>query len=106
MGLSSGIIGGVAAGLVTGIQTGNFEEAIKSGTLAGSNEFKWGAITGAIFGGASEAAGLKGATLNGLTMNEVASIQKESKYPWMLLSSFQTWNNIIFVKKPDYQRNL
>ena len=99
MGLSSGIIGGVAAGLVTGIQTGNFEEAIKSGTLAGSNEFKWGAITGAIFGGASEAAGLKGATLNGLTMNEVASIQKESKYPLDVIKQFSNMEQYNICKK-------
>ncbi|WP_449076181.1 HNH/ENDO VII family nuclease [Ruminococcus sp.] len=99
MGLSSGIIGGVAAGLVTGIQTGNFEEAIKSGTLAGSNEFKWGAITGAIFGGASEAVGLKGATLNGLTMNEVASIQKESKYPLDVIKQFSNMEQYNICKK-------
>lgn len=106
MGLSSGIIGGVAAGLVTGIQTGNFEEAIKSGTLAGSNEFKWGAITGAIFGGASEAAGLKGATLNGLTMNEVASIQKESKYPLDVIKQFSNMEQYNICKRLCHNKQL
>ncbi len=76
MALSSGIIG-----IVTGIQTGDVDEAVKSAALAGSESFKWGAIAGAVAGGAKEVIALKGATLNGLTMNEAASIQKESGYP-------------------------
>ena len=81
MALSSGTIGGVSAGIVTGVTTKDFDQAVEAAALAASEGFKWGAITGAIGGGASEAAALKGATLNGLTMNEAATIQKESKYP-------------------------
>ena len=81
MALSSGTLGGVAKGVITAVQTGDVDEAIKQGALAGSEGFKWGAIAGTISGGASEAIALKGATLNGLTMNEAAEIQKESKYP-------------------------
>lgn len=81
MALSSGIISGAATGIVTGIQTGDVDEAVKSAALAGSESFKWGAIAGAVAGGAKEVIALKGATLNGLTMNEAASIQKESGYP-------------------------
>ncbi len=43
--------------------------------------FKWGALGGTISGGVSEAVALKGVALNGLTMNEAATIQKKSKYP-------------------------
>lgn len=78
---SSGLFSGVAAGIITGIQTEDFDEAIKAAELAASEGFKWGAISGAVLGGASEAVGLYGATLNGLTMNEAAIIQKESKWP-------------------------
>ncbi len=71
-------LGGVSAGIVKGVQTGDMDEALKAAALAGSEGFKWGAIIGAILGGVSEYVGLKGATLNGLSMNEAAAIQKES----------------------------
>lgn len=53
--LSSGTISAVAAGTITGIQTGDFEEAKKAASLAGSESFKWGAITGVITGGTTKA---------------------------------------------------
>lgn len=90
MALSGGVLGGVSAGVVTGIQTGDMDAAIKSAALAGSEGFKWGAITGAISGGASEAIALKGATLNGLTMNEAAAIQKESGFPLDVIKNFKS----------------
>lgn len=52
--LSSGTISAVAAGTITGIQTGDFEEAKKAAVLAGSEGFKWGAITGVITGSATK----------------------------------------------------
>ena len=90
MALSGGVLGGVSAGVVTGIQTGDMDAAIKSAALAGSEGFKWGAITGAISGGASEAIALKGASLNGLTMNEAAAIQKESGFPLDVIKNFKS----------------
>lgn len=90
MALSSGGMGGLAAGIVTGVQTKDFDEAIKAAALAGSEGFKWGAISGAISGGASEAVALKGVTLNGLTMNEAAAIQRESKYPLDVIKQFKS----------------
>lgn len=90
MALFSGVISGVSAGVVTGIKTGDFDEAVKSAALAGSESFKWGAVTGAITGGVGEAVALKGATLNGLTMNEAAAIQKESKYPLDVIKQFSS----------------
>lgn len=88
--LSGAALGGVSAGIVTGIQTGSMDEALKSAALAGSEGFKWGAISGAITGGVSEYQGLKGATLNGLSMNEAAAIQKESGYPLDVIKTFKT----------------
>lgn len=52
--LSSSVFSAVTAGVVTQIQTGNFEEAVKSASLKASEGFKWGAIAGAIFGGANK----------------------------------------------------
>ncbi len=90
MGLSSGVISGAAAGLYTGVTTGDWDQALKDGALAGSEGFMYGAISGSILGGAGEAIGLHGATLNGLTMDEAAMIQKESKYPLELIGQFQS----------------
>lgn len=81
MALSLGSIGVVCAGIVKGIETGDFDQALKAAALVGSEAFKWGAITGSISGGVGEAVSLHGATINGLTMNEAAKIQKESGYP-------------------------
>lgn len=101
--LSSGAISAVAAGVTTGIQTKDFEEAKKAAALAGSESFKWGAILGAVAGGASEAIALKGATLNGLTMNEAAVIQKESKYPVEIIKQFHTTEEYEAIKAANLQ---
>ncbi len=86
MALSSGGIGAAASGIVTGVQTKDLDEAVKAAALAGSEGFKWGAISGALTGGtngAIQVSALKGAdvTANGLTLKEAAAIQNESKYP-------------------------
>lgn len=88
--LSSGTISGVSAGIVKGIETKNFDQAIKAAALEGSEGFKWGAISGSIAGGAGEAIALHGATMNGLTMNEAAVLQKESGYPLDVIKQFKS----------------
>ena len=90
MGLTGGVLGGVASGVVTGIETGSFDEALKAAALAGSEGFKWGVISGVVEGGIAEGIALKGATLNGLTMNEAALIQKESKLPLEFIKNFHS----------------
>lgn len=90
MALSGGAIGGLSAGLVKGYQTGSFKDAMSAAALGASDGFKWGAIMGALSGGASETWGLHKATQNGLTMNEAAAIQKDSKYPLDLISQFKS----------------
>lgn len=87
--LFSAIIGGVAAGVVRGVETGDMDEALEAAALTGSEGFKWGAIAGSISGGTNEAIALKGATLNGLTMNEAALIQKQSGYPLDVIKEFK-----------------
>jgi len=88
--LSGAVMGGVSAGIVEGIKTGDMDAALKQAALVGSEGFKWGAISGAVSGGAGEAIALKGATLNGLTMNQAAVIQKESKYPLDVIKQFHS----------------
>ena len=88
--LSGGIFSGVTAGIVTGIQTKDFGKSLKAAALAGSDGFMWGAITGTVAGGYQSAMALKGATLSGLTMNQAAVIQRESKYPLDIIKQFKS----------------
>lgn len=90
MAISGGTIGGISAGVLKGYQTGNFEDAVKATAVGASDGFKWGAITGALSGGASETWGLFKATEGGLTMNEVAILQKETKYPLDVIKNFHS----------------
>lgn len=53
--LSSAAFSGISAGVVRGYQTGDMEEALEAAALAGSEDFKWGAIAGAVTGGGSKA---------------------------------------------------
>ena len=96
--LSGGLIGGVSAAMVRGFQTGDFKEALKAGALGASEGYKWGAITGALSGGASEAAGLYRATSNGLTMNEAALIQQESGFPLNVIKEFHNMKEYAAIK--------
>lgn len=98
MALSSGGIGVLASGIITGIQTQDFDEAVKAAALAGSEGFKWGAISGTINGGVSEAVALKGATLNGLTMDEAAILQREG-YPLDVIKEFRSMEQYNICKE-------
>lgn len=54
-GSSSGILSGAVEGVVKYVETGDIEKSFKTAALAGSEEFKWGALGGAVAGGASKA---------------------------------------------------
>lgn len=81
---------GVPAFIATAVRTGDLQQAAREAALTGSEGFKWGAIGGSISGGVTEAVGLKGAMLNGLSMNEAAQIQRESGYPLDVIKGFRT----------------
>ena len=59
MAVSSGAIGGVASGIAMGVQTGDINQALKAAEVAASENFKWGAITGVLVGGATKAITIK-----------------------------------------------
>lgn len=89
--LSDGVISGVVACVVTGWQTGDFDEALKAAALSGSEGFKWGAITGAVIGGATEYNGLRHtAAYTHMSMDDVAFIQWDSKLPLAYINSFHS----------------
>lgn len=82
--VTGGAVTGIISGVVTGAQTGDADLAIKTALLGGSKAFKWGAITGAVKGAASETVSLYRATLgpgSKLTMNDVALIQRKTRLP-------------------------
>ena len=89
MALSGGFMGGIAAGIVTGVQTGDMDEALKAAALAGSEGFKWGAISGALAGGIGEESLLRNwAAYTHLSMDDIARIQRETKYPLDVIMQF------------------
>ena len=96
--VSSAVFGGISAGVVKGIQTGDFEEAVKAAGMGATEGFKWGAISGAIVGGGSEAFLLKTATKNGLTMNDAALIQADSELPLDVISQLHSMDEYLVYK--------
>lgn len=90
MALSGAAIGGISAGIVKDYQTGNFEDVKKAAAVGASEGFKLGAITGAVAGGLGKYLSLESMTENGLTLNEAAQIQNESKYPADVIKAFKS----------------
>lgn len=88
--LESGAISFAAAAIAKGYETESLSEALKAGVEASGEGFKWGAITGIAFGGGKEAFALKKATRSGLSMNDVARIQKDSGFPLDLISEIKS----------------
>lgn len=99
MAISSAAIGGLGAGIIRGYQTGDYREAFKAAALQGSEDFKIGAISGAVIGGAQEALILKVGTKAGLTMSEVAKIQKESGWPIEMIKKLHSVDEFAIYKK-------
>lgn len=96
--LSSGVISGASAAILKGIETGDMDEALKAGVLSGSEGFMWGAIGGALCGGAEKTLALRDATTDGLTMNQVAAIQKESGLPLDVLKQLNDMDQYEIIK--------
>lgn len=89
--LSSAFIGGVIATITTGYQTHDPEAAFKAGLVAGSEGFKWGAVSGAIIGGAKAGVKLYGeAKQTNFKLFQYAKIQQESGYPLDVIKEFHT----------------
>lgn len=100
-GASGAIISGAVSAAVTGYQTHDVEKTLKKAGLSASDGFKWGSITGALTGGVKGYSVLKGGTLNGLTMNEAAMIQKESGYPIDIIKQFHSVDEYEIYKKSN-----
>ena len=88
--LSSGAFSSIIAGITTGVATGDVDESLKAALLAGSESFKWGAISGAVIGGGTELMTIKSASQGGLTMNEAATVMKNDKVPSNFVKQFSS----------------
>lgn len=97
--VSSAAIGSLVSGLTTTYQTGDFDEALKSASLGASEGYMWGAISGAIVGGATEAYALNKLTEGGLSMSEVATIQQESNLPRDIIKQFHSFSEYNVYKR-------
>lgn len=92
MAASSSVFSGIGAGIVKGIETNDFNQAVKAASGAAASSFKWGAITGVLTGGASKAFSLWRGTSHGLSLNEVATIQKESNYSMDVIKEIRSFD--------------
>lgn len=104
--VSGGAIGGSMAGISTAISTGDVSKAIDAAALGGSEGFKWGAIAGAVTGGVGEFSALRGATRNGLTINEAATIQRDAKYPLEIIRRFKSMDEYNICKDAGLEAKL
>lgn len=90
---SGALFSGVTSAAITGIETKDLKKTIDSAVLGASDGFKWGAICGTLKGaseGLKVVHELKGATINGLTLDEACLIQKDSKYPVDIIKQFHS----------------
>lgn len=97
--VASGSLAAVTSGVITAVETGDINEALKSAALSGSEEFMWGAIGGSFLGGLEETMALKGMTVNGLSMNEAATIQRQSKLPQNIISQMKSMEEYAIYEK-------
>ena len=93
MALSSGVIGGAATAITCGIEGKSLDDTLKETTLSASEGFMWGAIGGAVTGGADKAIALKGEKLNDLTVSEAAQVQQESELSPELIKKFDSMSD-------------
>lgn len=80
--LSSGAISAAAVGTVKALETGgDMEAVVREAALKGSEGFKWGAITGALAGGVSEASALRNASKAAEVAKAGATVAKSVPTP-------------------------
>lgn len=106
MAVESAAIGAAITATVTGIQTCDVNETLKQTALSASQEFKFGAIFGAVAGGAGKLFALSDATAGGLTLNEAAQIQRETKYSLKLIKNMHSVEEARVYEKPGLVENV
>ena len=104
--MGSSIFGGITAGIVEGYKTGDVNKAFDAALVSASEGFKWGAISGAVTGAGAEAFILKTGTKSGLTMSEVAIMQRESLYPLEIIERLNNTEQYLLFKSIGLKSSL
>lgn len=104
--MGSSIFGGITAGIVEGYKTGDVNKAFDAALVSASEGFKWGAISGAVTGAGAEAFILKTGTKSGLTMSEVAIMQRESLYPLEIIERLSNTEQYLLFKSIGLKSSL
>ncbi len=95
---SSAAFGGISRGLVKGIETGDFGEIKEAAAMGASEGFKWGAIGGAVTGGAKEAFSSMSITNSKLKKGDVARIQMGNKWSMDVIKDIQDLDQYKVIK--------
>lgn len=90
MAVSGALAGGVASIFYPAIEDDDFDTIIAKSIDSVSGGYMVGAIIGGTIGGVSEYNKLKSQTINGLKLNDVARISKETGWPSSLIKEFQS----------------
>lgn len=95
---SSAAFGGISRGFVRGIETGDFGEIKEAAAMGASEGFKWGAIGGAVTGGAKEAFSSMSITNSKLKKGDVARIQMGNKWSMDVIKDIQDLDQYKVIK--------
>lgn len=107
MAAKGGALGAVSAGVVKLVQTGNVNQAFDAALVGGSEAFKWGAISGAVLGGAAQGAALYGeAKQTAFTIHQYAQIQHETGYPLDVIKEFHTMDEYRVFKEASLKTRI
>lgn len=108
--LTGSLFGGVTEGIVTGIETGNMEAAKKAALLGASDAYKWGAISGAVIGGAGKALTLKAPSTRKIPSPREAEKRAVAKYGGKEQLSFLNGKEVPYgtegATRPDIIREI
>lgn len=100
-------ISAATSAVVTSYQTKDPEKTLKAAGLGATEGFEMGAITGAVTGGFSKTFELAKCARNGLSLDEVAAIQKESKYSSDIIKQFHNMDEYNVYKDAGlYTKNI
>lgn len=102
--LSTGAVSAVIGGAAEAFNGGDVEDSLKAMAVSGCEGVKIGAITGTLAGSAQAGLALKAATKSGLTMNQAAKIQQETKWSTKFIEQIHSPEEAEIYKNAGLQK--
>lgn len=102
--LSTGAISSAIGGAVEALEGGNTEDTLEAMAVSGCKGVKIGALTGTLTGAASSAFALRSATSSGLTLQQAAKIQQETKWSSKFISELHSVEEAEIYKTAGIQK--